>query len=386
MQRIASFLTVLLAIGSLGHAGPSEDALRIGQESFDQKDYTAALTAWVNGYNERAAADTANDETCAKLLTNAASLLAQTGRYKEAAKCYENLVSLRTKLNGATSPEVFKAKALLSAQISNSGGDVEVAEKLAREAVDGLTKAGDDHVGDRMLAITNLAGILFVKKDRLAAHELYVQVVALHEKHPKAAPEIAIESYNSMGSIADFFGRTKDKIQYMKRAVEVARKSKGADDPATYLARIELGSAYNAAGLNADAKSTLESIVADLDKKSPSADEKLLQQRWAASTYRLACIKSALGEQDDLLELLKKALAHTIAGWGELDPNALPIYLDLARLNITKKNYPEGVKCYQKVLDIRRRQLGPDHEDTKTTQKILNDLLEDVRKAQAAEK
>ena len=393
MPRIISFfatvtiaIAIATAIDSSAIAGPSEDALRVGQESFDKKDYSAALTTWVNAYNERATADTANDETCAKLLTNAASLLAQTGRYSEAAKCYENLLSLRTKLGGGTSPEAFKVKALLAAQISNAGGDIERAEKLARESVEGLEKVGEERMADRMLAITNLAGILFVKKDRLAAHELYVQVVALHEKHPKVAPEIAIEAYNSMGSIADFFGRTKDKIQYVKKALEVARKNKGADDPATYLARIELGSAYSAAGLNADAKSTLESIVADLDKKSPSADDKLLQQRWAASTYRLACIKSALGEQDDLLDLLKKALAHTIAGWGDLDPNALPIYLDLARLNITKKNYPEGVKCYQKVLDIRRRQLGPDHEDTKLTQKILNDLLEDVRKAQAAEK
>jgi hypothetical protein len=44
------------------------------------------------------------------------------------------------------------------------------------------------------------------------------------------------------------------------------------------------------------------------------------------------------------------------------------------------------VKCYQRVLDIRRRNLGPDSPDTKETQKILNELYEDVRKAEAAKK
>lgn len=372
--------------GMRAGAGPTEDALRVGEEALAKKEYSSAITTWTNAYNERATANTANDETCAKLLLNNGQLLGQLARYKESAICYENLLILRSKLNGETHPETQKVKALLAAQTSNSGGDVDRAEKLVREAEEALSKAGNEYFDDHLLALTNLAGILYVKKDRLGAHELYSQVVALCEKHPTKSMNLAIEACSSMASIAEFFGRSKDKIQYLRRAVELSRKHIGTDDPATYLTRIDLASAQSAAGLNADAKSSYESIISDMEKKSPPASDKLLQQRWAIAAYRLAYVESALSNQDRVYELIKSSLTHAQAGWGDLDANTLPIYLDLAKLHLMRKNFKEGVKCYQKVLDIRRRELGPDDSSTKETQKILNELLEDVRKAEAAGK
>ena len=386
MPRAFIYLSLLLSSMTPAGAGPTEDALRVGDEAFDNKNYSSALTTWVNAYNERATADTANDETCAKLLTRAAGLLAQTGRYKEAVTCLENLLKLREKLNGAADIETQKVKSLLGAQISNAGGDVDRAERLVRESAEALAKAGDEHLDARLLALTNLAGILFVKKDRLGAHELYAEVVSLSEKNPAQAPNLAIDAYRSMSSIADFFGRSKDSLQYMRKAADLSRKHFGSDSPAAIMLRIEVAATLSGAGLNADAKAEYEKILSDLEKKAPSPGEKLLHQRWATAAYRLAYVEAGLNNSDRAFELIKTSLAHAVHGWGDLDANTLPVYLDLAKMHITRKNYREGVRCYQKVLDIRRRELGPDDKSTKETQQILNELLEDVRRAEAAKK
>jgi tetratricopeptide (TPR) repeat protein len=367
IQRLTIILASLALGGTPASAGPTEDALRVGEEAFAKKEY-------------------ANDETCAKLLMNAASLMAQSGRSKESAVCYENLLKLRQKLSGADSIEAQKVKSLLAAQISNSGGDIDRAEQLVRESSEALAKAGDEHLDDQLLALTNLAGILFMKKDRLGAHDIYAQVVALCDRHPGKSPGLAVEAYKAMAAIAEFFGRPKENLQFLRKAAEVSRKHLGAESPATYLARIDVASALSAVGMNADAKQAFDEIISDLEKKAPSPEDKLMHQRWAAAAYRLAYTEAALGNRDRVFELLKSALSHAQAGWGDLDANALPIYLDLAKIYITRKNYQEGVKCYQKVLDIRRRELGPDHESTKETQKILIELLDDVQKAKTGKK
>lgn len=386
MRHILSHLAPLALLSTLSFAGPSEDALRIGEEAFQKKEYTSALTTWVNAYNERAKEETANDETCAKLLENAASLLSQTGQTKEAANCYNNLLSLRKKLAGTEeTPAIARVKCLLGAQIANAGGSLDQAEGFVREALATAETAGDPYV--KILALTNLGGIALGRKDRLAANELFMKVIVQFEKKPSSeSASLAVEASKSMASIAEFFGRSKDRLQHLKRSVDISRKHIGANDQATYLARIEYATAQSTSGLTSDAEATLENIVSDITKAAPPADNKIMQQRWAIAVYRLASIKSALGKQDEVFGLVKTSLDHAKLGWSDLDGNVLPIYRDLAQLHIMKKNYREGLKCYQKVLDIRRRELGPDAEDTKKTQEILNELVEDIRKAESSGK
>lgn len=386
ISRAAIFSALLLSTAAVCFAGPTEDALRVGEEAFEKKEYASALTTWINAYNERATADTANDETCAKLLTRSAGLLMQSSRYKEAVVCLENLLKLREKLSGADNLETYRVKSMLGAQISNSGGDVDRAERLVREAAEALAKAGDEHIDDRLVALTNLGGILLGKKDRLGAHDVFREVVRLSETIPNKSPSLAIDSYRSMASIAEFFGRSKDSLQYLRKAAELSRKHFGEHSPAAYMSRIEVASSLAGAGLNADARTAYDSLLDDLEKKAPGPEDKLLHQRWATAAYRLAYVEVALNNRDRTFQLMKVALEHAILGWGELDANTLPVYLDMAKLHIMRKNYREGVRCYQKVLDIRRRELGPDDKSTRETQQILNELLEDVRKAEAAGK
>jgi len=383
MQRASALLAALWISGMTASAGPTEDALRVGEEALAKKEYGSAVATWVNAYNERATANTANDETCATLLMKAGSLMAQLGRFNESSNCFELLFKLRSLINGPMHLETEKVKALLAAQIANSGGDLERAEALARESVKAMDKAGDEYFDDRLLALTNLAGILMLKKDRLGAHKIYAEVTTLCDKHPTKSLNLAIGAFISMASIADFFGRTKDQLNYMQKAVDLSRKHYGAKNAETYLARINLASTQMSAGLNADARTAFQGIVDEIAKDNPGAGDPVLLQRWATAEYRLALLESAIGNGDRSFELIQSSLNHARKGWSDLDANTLPLYLESAKGHIIRKNYSEGVKCYQKVLDIRRRELGPDHPSTRETQQILNELLEDVKKAKA---
>ena len=68
MTRAAAVLFLLAISAALAGAGPTEDALRVGEEAFAKKEYASAVTTWTNAYNERATAGTADDETCATVL------------------------------------------------------------------------------------------------------------------------------------------------------------------------------------------------------------------------------------------------------------------------------------------------------------------------------
>ena len=382
MTRLLPSLLLLLACGIRVFAGPSEDALRVGEEALAKKDYVSALTTFVNAYNERASAGTANDETCAKLLQNAGLLMAQTSNNKDAVTCFENLLKLRTQLSGVEHAETARVKSLLSAQIANAGGDLERAETMARDAATLFAKGGPEQVEDHMMALTNLAGILLRKKDRLAANEMYVALVHLGEEQPHKRHDLVAGAFTGMATIAEFFGRNKDQAQYLKRSAELTAQHYGKNDPNTYLARLDQAQAASNSGQNKEAAAVYEGIIADLlAMGGAAAQNKLLMQRWTLAEYRLAYLKFALNDRDGGFALLKSSLERAKAGFGETNGNLLPIYLDLAKQHLQRKNYQEGVRCYQRVLDIRRRELGPDHADTKETQRILNELAEDVKRA-----
>lgn len=382
-RRFTSILALLALVGGSLIGGPSEDALRVGIESFDKKDYTSALTTWLNAYNERATANTANDETCAQLLDRAAGLLALIpGNEKQAAAAMEKLLLLRETLSGKEHTDTLMAKSKLSVQLANSGADLERAQSLAQEAAQGFEKAGPEFFYQHLQALVNVGGILLLKKDRLAANEVFSAVTTLGTGSSKKVMDLVASAYNSMADIATFFGRNSDRIIYEKKSAEATTAHHGPNSPASYAARIEVAEVLTASGDGKAARAAYEDVLLDLGRANVGED-KLLQQRWVLALYRLAALETTLGDESRAYGLIRSALEHGRIGFGELDVNMLPIYVDLAKLHLKRGLLSEGVKCYQRVLDIRRRELGPDDPNTQETQKILNELYDEVRKAEA---
>ncbi len=380
MPRKPPFILLLTAHGLCALAGPTEDALRIGKEAEEKKEFQSAITTYVNAFNERAQEKTDEDETCAELLKRAGTLLAGNGNFKVAADCYGKLLRIRRKLSGEKHPETGKVSSLLAAQLANSGGDLDQALQFASDAVDMLSQAGDGYREDLLVALGNKAAILLLKKDRLAANELYVQLIQKCEEQPGKNLDLIANAYDSMAGIAGFFGRAKDQISYMKRSAEAMAKHHGENSPAAFMARINLATIQIESGQKKEAKALLEEIIADLRKAPGAEKDSLLQQRWCIAEYRMAIVTSNLGEVDAAYGWIKSSLAHGIKGWNETHSQLLSIYLDLARLHLSRKELDEAVRCYQRVLDIRRRELGPDHEDTKETQRTLSELYQETQK------
>ena len=382
-RRFTSILALLTLVGGRVIGGPSEDALRVGIEAFDKKDYTSALTTWLNAFNERATANTANDETCAQLLDRATNLLILfPGNEKQAAGALEKLLALRETLSGKEHTDTLMVKSKLSVQIANVGGDLDRAQSLAQEAAKGFEIAGAEFFYQHLQALVNLGGILLLKKDRLAANEVFSAVTTLGTGSSTKVMDLVSSAYNSMAEIALFFGRNADRVRYKKKYVEATIAHYGPNKPASYSARVELAEVLSASGDGKGARAAYEDILVDLGRANVGED-KLLQQRWVLALYRLAALETTLGDEARAYGLIRSALEHGRIGYGELDANMLPIYLDLAKLHLKRGLLGEGVKCYQRVLDIRRRELGPDDPSTQETQKILNELYDEVRKVEA---
>jgi tetratricopeptide (TPR) repeat protein len=386
-MKLASFaLSLLFVLGSgLVWGGPTEDALRIGDEAYAKKEYNSALTTWINAYNERLNAKTANDETCAQLLQRAGDLMSRSGSAKLAADVFTKLLALRETLSGKDNLETVKVKNLLAVQLANAGGDLEVALQLAQETATFYGKAGAEFTEEHLQSLANVGNILLLKKDRIAASEVFSAIITLGGDHIKKDSDHIVTAYGSMATIASFFGRTKDEIENRKKAAIAAGQSYGAKSSKTYAARIAVATTLSGSGDTKGAREIYTSILSDL-KEAGVDDDKAVQQQWTVALYRLFAIETAAGNEESAFSLIKAAFEHCKIGFGETDANMLPIALDLAKVHLKKGDYQEGVKCYQRVLDIRRRNLGPDSPDTKETQKILNELYEDVRKAEAAKK
>ncbi len=386
MRSTLFFLTLILSPVPATIAGPTEDALKLGIEAEKKKEYDSAVQTWVNAYNERATAKTATDETCAKLLENAGRVMAERSNHTAAANCFQMLLALRAALNGERSPEAAVVMARLAAQTANADGDLDKAEQMARDAESILTRAGDAFFDDRIEVKLAVGGILMRKKERLAAHQQFMDLVKLCEEHPTKRFDIPATAYHQMGAIAEFFGRMKDRTTYLKRAAELTEKSSGRNTAPSFLTKLNLADAYRAAGMNKEARDMYASVSQAIGNVPGVENDKTLQQQWTLADYRLAYVESDLQNPERVYELVQSALRHAIIGWGETHNETLAIYLDAAKLHLTKKNYTEGVKCYQRVLDIRRRELGPDHVDTKETQQTLNAVLAEVKRLSAAKK
>lgn len=359
-------------------AGPTEDALKFGEDALAKGDRVSASTTWVNAFNERATANTANDETCAKLLWNAGTLFAETGNPQAAAGCFDKLYPLRVNLSGLKDPESGKVGSRFAAALVNSGGDLDRAERLAREAVDILSQAGDEQRKEAFIAMSNLGGVLLAKKDRIAANEQYIRCLKFAEepKKPAIPGELTAGCYDGLAAIASFFGRAADSQRYLQRSLELKSKALGKHDIRTLLARME----FAATQTSESAINEYQRVLADLYEAPNSETNTELQKVWASAEYKLAVLESQQGNLDRVISLLQSAIKHGTRGFGELHGELLQLNLDLAKVFLTRKEFEKGIACYRQVLAIRKKHLGPEHESTKETQKILDDLLADVAK------
>lgn len=354
-------------------AGPTEDALRIGDEALAAGDRQSAGTTWVNAFNERATANTATDETCAKLLERAGKLFMEDGNSGAAFGVYEKLFPLRENLSGKDSVETAKIAVRYAELTVMNGGDTTRAERLAREATATFQKAGPEYAQDELEARMNVAFALMGRKDRIGAQTAYLEALEFGKGRKGVDQALVGNCYWMLADIASFFGRTQDAQTYAKKRIEFLHESVGKHSPPYYTACLQYGTLLPAAERPAFYQQLLTQL-----KSAPSSES--IQGVQMTVSERLALIEFNQNNRERGIDLFQDAIRYGTKAYGATNGRLLQTYLNLAKSLLVEKRYDEGVAAYKKVLAIRKKALGDDHAETIETQKLLDNLIANLDK------
>lgn len=366
--HLRAWLGLSLALATTVLAGPTEDALRVGEESLAAGDRQAAKTTWLNAYNERATAETATDETCAKLLQKVGELCLEDGDARTALAIYEKLLPLREALSGANSTETAIVSVTFAELIVTTGGDTTRAERLSKEAAATFEKAGKDFDPHRFEAMLNIAYARYGRKDRIGAQTAYLEALEFGKSHEGIDPEGIAVCYRMLANISAFFGRSAEALGYAQQAVEQLLKTVGPAARST----IENCLFYGPLLPLAERPTFYASVIKDLEAapKTP-----VVHQGLAELHSRMALMKfNELNDREGSLAHFRNAVTHAEKGYGETNGALISPLLNLAKVMLVMKRYEEGAAAYRKIYAIRKKVLGPDHADTIQTQELLQKL------------
>ena len=375
----AASLFVMVAVGEAS-AGPTEDALAYGEKALKIGEASSAVTTWMNAYNERASEKTEKDETCAKLLSNLADVYGQLSQFDVAQQCLERLVGIRRELNGKAHPETAKAEARLVTVVASIGKDLDLALKVAKESLDALPADDEALAPSRMVALVNYSSVLLRRKERIEANEACLAALEFAKKYPKSKPELLPQCYENMAAIAGFFGRAKDRMNYLETALAKQREVSGKTSTAALNSWLNIADARRDGGETEKARAEYEGLIQAIKGGKEGKDDANVTFLLTQAEYRLAIMEFSANNLKRSLELLKAAAASGEKALGKDANGLLSVYLDLARVALREEDYDTGVATYRKVVSLRKKHLGADHKDTQETQRILDELEADVRR------
>ena len=376
----------LLALTRAVIAGPTEDALAYGEKALKIGENQSAATTWLNAYNERANAKTEKDETCATLLWNLANLYSQVSQTEMAQQCLEKLVAIRREINGKTHEKTATAEARLVTVIASIGKNLDLALRVAKESLDALPADNEALAPSRVTALFNHASVLLARKERIEANEACLATLEFAKKYPKARPEIVPLCYENMAAIAAFFGRTKDRMNYLETALEKQRAISGPGSQETLNAWLNVADVHRDSAETDKARIAYEGLIKAAKGGKNADTDKAVGMIVTQAEYRYAIMEFQANNLARSLELLKATAADGERVLGKDAQGLLSAYLDLARVALKQEDYDTCLNTYRKVLSLRKKHLGADHKDTLETQKMLGEVEAEVNRVRAARK
>ena len=147
--------------------------------------------------------------------------------------------------------------------------------------------------------------------------------------------------------------------QQLERAVELRRRTLGAEDPDTLKSMNALGVLYNYESKYAPAEALLSQVV--------TARQRLLgseHQDTLAATSDLGLAIAYEGDDARAAPIFAKVLEADRRVLGEEHPATLSVLDNLAGAYRTLGRYAEAEPLLQRELELNRRVLGPEHPDT----------------------
>jgi CHAT domain-containing protein/tetratricopeptide (TPR) repeat protein len=305
-------------------------------------------------------------------------------KYAEAIKLSEELLALRTKVQGAEHWETVNQKWALA--VLQKVAALPAEQRAGwRKAVRGAAEAdsleqkaqygkalplrqerlkwcrhvlGEDHLHTAS-GYNNLADNLQYQGKYGEAGPLYHKALdicrkTLGEDHPDTAL-----SYHNVAVNLDAQGKHREAWPLNHKALDIRRQVLGEEHSDTAISYNNLAYSLNEQGKYAEAGPLLQKA---LDIYRQTLGE---QHRYTATTYHnLAFNLARQGKYAEALPLNQKALDICRKALGEEHPDNAHSYNSIADNLSAQGKYAEAGPLFQKALDIRRKTLGEEHPDT----------------------
>jgi CHAT domain-containing protein/tetratricopeptide (TPR) repeat protein len=317
-------------------------------------------------------------------LEKKANAFVAADNYDAAIKLYEQLLELRTRLQGADHWETVNWKWLLDREkkVANLSAEKRAGWRAARrdtftaqalQAKGQFARAlplretyskwcrevlGEEHP-DTAGSFSSLAFNLnaqgkFAEAEPLFRKALAIYIKALGEEHPNTAL-----SFNNLAFNLNARGKLAEAELLYRKALAIFTKALGEEHPDTARSFSNVGVNLNAQGKFAEAEPLLGKALAiaikALGEENPGTTQSL---------NNVAMNLNAQGKYAQAEPLLRKALAIRIKALGEEHPDTALSFSNFAvNLNAQGK-FAEAEPLYRKALAIHTKALGEEHPDT----------------------
>jgi tetratricopeptide (TPR) repeat protein len=280
------------------------------------------------------------------------------GRFEEAARVEQQMVSYRAERQGAGHWQVIDARLegerwqWLSKVPAKDRAEV---VRAMRVAVEGSQLKGR---------------LLYREAEAKLRQALAIRQKALGEEHPETAI-----SYNNVAVCLDDQGRHAEALPLYQKALALRQKVLGEEHPETAISYNNVAVCLNDQGKHAEAL--------HLHQKALALCQKVLgvQHPDTAQSYNgVAFCLNAQGKHAEALPLNQKALAIRLRALGEQHPDTAQSYNNLAGCLNDQDRHAEALPLHQKALAIWQKVLGEQHPNTATSYNNVALCLDDQGK------
>ena len=293
---------------------------------------------------------------------------------------YQEILDMFT-LNGQYEDHV-KVSATLAdvAILDRIEGNYEGAIERYKQAQTMIEKFPDAH-WSTLASIYNGLGIVYATiGNHPLSLEYFEKLLESDLQHLEPTDPDLARSYTNLAIINEMMGDLKQSVSLHERALAIKISSLGDDHPSLVYDYKGLATVYNSMG---DIEQTLVFLhkTEQLEKKHLSSDSRNLAMSYnqMGSCYRL---------KQDLVQAQKylQKAQEIIIGKDPYDPQAGPIYHNLASLFLGKEDYPMAQHYAERALQTNRRNFGDHHQHMAGNFEMLGSIFEaQGRLAQAAD-
>lgn len=269
----------------------------------------------------------------------------QADEYDEAIKLADELLTLRTKAQGADHWESM-----------NQRWEVERLRKLA-------ARGTEDRAAWRKALQGSIKAQFFDAQAKFAqAEPLWTQFVQRCQDFLGEQFPVTARSYNQLGMHFYLLGKYADAQPYFQKSADIQRELLGTKHPDSANALNNLAVTINAQGKYAEAEPLLRKTLAI---QLETLGEKQLAT--ATSYNNLAVVLGAQAKYAEAERLLQKALDIRLSLLGRRHPDVAASYVSLAvnLLNLGRSRDAEPL--LRRALDIQQKRFGEKHPEIAKT-------------------